>query len=102
MHLAYFSQNEFIINQDDWVVILAVKDGYYFSRGGSHRIYMCVECVCEYIYIYIYIYIVDWKNPTRCEKINEKVDEPKHRQRIQINISFLFHRRLYLYIYIIL
>ena len=42
---------------------------------------ICAGCkTWWYVYIYIYGDIVYWKNPTRCEKINGKVDNPKRRQ----------------------
>ena len=57
--------------------------------------YYCSWVVEFYTHWYIYIYIererereiVDWENPTRSEKINEKGDKAKHRKRIQINNS---------------
>ena len=42
-----------------------------------------------YIYIYIYIYrerereMVDLVNPTTCEKISGKMDQPRHRKQTQ-------------------
>ena len=71
------------------------------AREKSQRYFMIVlqMNIPHSLIIYIYIYIlrdrlrerkrerereiVDWKNRSRCEKINEKVDKPKHRQQIQ-------------------
>ena len=39
--------------------------------------------------IYVYGEMVDFVNPTRYEKISEKMDKLKHRKRIQNNISSL-------------
>ena len=38
-------------------------------------------------YIYIYIYIVRNSRLEKSDKINGKVDKPKHRQQIQIHQS---------------
>ena len=56
-------------------------------------IYICGVCVCVCLCVSVSVYmgkIVNWKTPTRCEKINGKVDKPNIDKRIKIiNITSL-------------
>ena len=77
--------------------------GWVLLHTNAFKLFKSRSC---YTHTYIYIYIErererkkDWKNMTRCKKKkNGKLDEPKHRKRIQINISSLFHQRLLQYV----